>query len=131
MEVKFKTMCPLRCLLQFLVLFLTQAVIFAASWSAHFNPEKIQVLTDRNYEVELTLKGLTDNIIDANDINDRNFLQIKSDDDDLATIRDQKNIKFELNQADGTWNSHFNVSGVFLGMGKLWRKFIIKLIIYS
>lgn len=108
-------MCPLRCWLQFLVLFLTQTIIFAASWSAQFNPEKIEVLTDRNYEVELTLKGLTDNIIDANNINDRNFLQLKSDNDDLATVRDQKNIKLELKQDDGTWNCHFNVSGVFLG----------------
>lgn len=124
-------MCPLRCLLQFLVLFLTQAVIFAASWSAQFNPEKIEVKTDSYSGVELTLKGLTDNIIDANNINDRNFLQLKSDDDDLAIVRDQKNIKFELKQADGTWTSHFNVSGVFLGMEKLQRKFIIKLIIYK
>lgn len=111
-------MCPLRCLLQLLVLFLTQTAIFAASWSAQFIPEKIQVLTDRNYQVELTLKSLTDNIIDANNINDRNYLQLKSDDDGLATVRDQKDIKFELKQADGTWSSHFNVSGVFLGMQK-------------
>lgn len=121
-------MCLLRCFLQLLVLFLIQTAIFAASWSTQFNPEKIEVLTDRNYQVELTLNGITDNIIDANNINDRSYLQLKSDDDGLATVRDQKDIKFELNQADGTWSSHFNVSGVFLGMKKYYGEhFIIKL----
>ncbi|CAO1394627.1 unnamed protein product [Diamesa tonsa] len=110
----------MRCLLQFLVLFLTQSVIFAASWSAEFNPEKVEVLTDLNLEVQLTLKGLTDNIIDAKNINDRNFLRLKSDHDDLATVRNQENIKFELKQDDGTWTSHFNVSGVFIGKAKIY-----------
>lgn len=111
-------MRPLQCLLQFLVLLLSPSVIFAASWSAEFNPDKITVQTGLNSEVELTLKDLTDNIFDANNINDRYFLQLKSDHDDLAIVRDQENIKFELKQDGGTWTSRFNVSGVFIGEEK-------------
>lgn len=113
-------MCPFRYLYHVLLFLATQALVFAgAEWKAYFDPESIRVKTSSNERVRVILSGVTSDLIDPAFINDRNYVQLRSEQNGLATVR-QENIKFhQLDKANGSWDAYFDVSGVFIGNYRL------------
>lgn len=111
-------MCPFRYLYH--VLFFILSNIFLSScveWQAFYDPKQLTVKTASKQSVHLTLSGISDEII-AN-INNRDYVQLKSEDDALATVKNQQQITFTKNESTSTWSAFFDVSGVFLGSTKV------------
>lgn len=111
-------MCPLRYLISLLLCLFTFAV--NAKFQAMFEPAKIDVLmTEVSGKVDLTITGLTSEIMDPSNVNDRNYVQIKSRNADLAAINNPNEVNFLQISENGTFAAHFNVSGIFLGSTEL------------
>ena len=111
-------MCPFRYIDH--VLFFLLSNIFLTScveWKAFYDPKQLTVKTASKQSVHLTLSGISDEII-AN-INNRDYVQLKSEDDALATVKNQQQITFTKNESTSTWSAFFDVSGVFLGSTKV------------
>lgn len=109
-------MCPLKYLYHVLLFLLTSAFLSScAEWKAFFEPRDVQIKTLTSKRIRVILSGLPEEAI-AN-INDRTYLQLKSEHDDRATVKNQQEIKFyELDRNSNSWDAHFDISGVFLGM---------------
>lgn len=72
------------------------------------------VKTASQQRVRLVLSGLSDEAID--NINNREYIQFKSENDLLARVDDKKEIKFfELERSNRSWDAYFDVKGEFLG----------------
>lgn len=108
-------MCPLRYLYHVL-LFLLSNVLLAScvDWKASFDPKAVTIKTSSKQRVRLILSDLTDEAI-AN-INEPNYVQLRSENSGLATVSDLSDVKFfELEKSNKSWDAHFDVNGVFLG----------------
>jgi hypothetical protein len=113
--LKSRAMCPLRYLYHIL-LFLTSNVLLTSctEWKAFFEPNAVTVKTAAKQRVHLVLSGISDETI-AN-LNDRDYIQLKSENDELAMVRNQDQIKFfEVERSNRSWDAFFDVNGVFLG----------------
>lgn len=108
-------MCPFRYLYHVLLFIASNALITScAEWKASFEPSAVTIKTATKQRVRLILSDLTDEAI-AN-INDRDYLQLRSENDELATVRDQSQIKFfEVERSNRSWDANFDLHGVFLG----------------
>lgn len=107
-------MCPLRYLYHVLLFLLSNVLLSTcAEWTAAFNPNTVRVKTASKERVHLVLSGLSSEAI-AN-INDQNYVKIKSENDMLATIKEQEIKFFELDRSTSSYDAYFNVDGVFLG----------------
>lgn len=72
------------------------------------------VKTASQQRVRLVLSGLSNEAID--NINNREYIQFKSENDLLARVDDKKEIKFfELERSNRSWDAYFDVKGEFLG----------------
>lgn len=111
---KLKAMCPLRYLYHVL-LFLLSNVLLASSveWKAYFDPKAVIVKTATQQRIRLILSDLSDETIE--NINEPNYIQLRSENDRLATIKNQDVKFFELERNNKSWDARFDVSGVFLG----------------
>lgn len=111
-------MCPFRYLYH-VILFLVSNALLAScvEWKAIFNPSEVTVKTASKQNVHLVLSGISDEII-AN-LDNRDYVQLKSENDELATVKNQHEITFRKNDTTSTWNAFFDVSGIFLGSTKV------------
>lgn len=118
-------MCPFRYIYHVLLFLASQTLLTSCNeWKAMFDPQSVRVKTASHQRVRVILSGLTSDIIDPANINDRNYVQLRSSDDGLAAVRHQENIRFfELERANNSFDANFDVSGVFLG------KFIFAILI--
>lgn len=84
----------------------------SAAWEAHFEPSSIVVEMSKVQTINLTLSGLNNEV----DLIQKNAkLTIVSDSDVLAV-----SSKIDLDDIkDGVWNGEFNVTGLFLGVTKM------------
>lgn len=108
-------MCPFKYLYHVL-LFLLSNALFAAcvTWKADFEPKEVRVKTGTQEKVRLVLSGLDDDAI-AN-IDNRDYIQIKSENEGRATVADHNQIKFALmGSGNRSYDANFDVHGVFLG----------------
>lgn len=111
-------MCPFRYLYHVLIFLLSNALLASCvEWKALFEPKAVTVKTASKQSVHLVLTGLPDEITPH--INDRDFVQLKSEKDSLATVKNQHEIQFTRNDSASTWSAFFDVSGVFLGSTKI------------
>lgn len=108
-------MCPFRFLYHVLLFLLSNAILASCvTWTARFDPSEVKVKTGSHEKVRLVLSGLDDDAI-AN-IDNRDYIQIKSENQGRATVADQNQIKFFLvNSANRSYDANFDVNGVFLG----------------
>lgn len=108
-------MCPLKYIYHILLFLLSNALLASCvEWKAVFDPNATTIKTATKQRVHLVLSGISDEAI-AN-INDRNYVQLISENDQRATVGNQEEIKFlELERSNRSWDAHFDVSGVFLG----------------
>lgn len=108
-------MCPLKYLYHVLLFLLSNALLATcADWKALFDPNPITIKTASKQRIHLVLSGISDEII-AN-INDRNYIQLRSENDGRATVKNQETIKFfEVEKSNRSWDAYFDVNGVFLG----------------
>lgn len=88
-------------------------------------PNNITVKMDQSEISELTIYGLTEDIIDPAYINDRNYLQIRSLDEDLASVKHHEYNFTTVSKDQGTWSTQFEVAGKFLGES-IYSHFIIQ-----
>lgn len=107
-------MCPFRYLYHVLI-FLVFNVLLAScvDWKATFNPAAVTVKTSSKLRVHLVLSGLSDEAI-AN-IDNRDYLQLRSGDENLATVTNSELKFFELSRENRSWDANFDLNGVFLG----------------
>lgn len=70
---------------------------------------------DNTQMIDLTIYGLVEDIIDPKFINDRNYLQIRSLDEDLASVKHHEIVFTEVSKDQGKWSTQFEVAGKFLG----------------
>jgi solute carrier family 10 (sodium/bile acid cotransporter), member 3/5 len=111
-------MCPLRYLYIVLGIFLTNFFVICAGWKANFDPNTTIVKTSSKQKVHLILSDLEDDII--SNINDRNYLQLRSSESEIANVFNQEEIKFiELDRGNKSWQTYFDVTGVFIGSSKI------------
>ena len=83
-------------------------------WKAQFDPAKITIKTEAKQRVHLVLSGLSDEA--SANINNRDYIQLKSENNGRATINNQNELKFfEVDRASNSWDANFDVTGVFLG----------------
>lgn len=74
--------------------------------------------TSSKQRVRVILSGLSDEII-AN-IDNRDFIQLKSQHENLATVKNQNEIKFfPLEQSNRSYDAYFDLDGIFLGKFKV------------
>lgn len=107
-------MCPFRYLYHVLLFLLSNALLSTcAEWKAFFNPSALTIKTASKQRVQLVLSGLTSEAI-AN-INDQNYVKIKSENDQLATVRDEEIRFYEIGPNNGSYDAFFDINGVFLG----------------
>lgn len=90
---------------------------FCSALKAQFNPNSLTVKISDHQSVKVLLSDLEQNVKDL--INDRNILQILSDDESIAQVVNQRQITFAKNENDESWEANFNVSGIFLGSAKV------------
>lgn len=85
-----------------------------SEWKAVFEPDAVTVQAGAIERVHLILSGLSDELI--KNINDRDFVEIRSDHEALAIISNQDEIKFiEFDKVNRSYEVYFDVEGVFLG----------------
>lgn len=110
-------MCPIRYIYHVLFFLLTHSLITSATdWKAYFDPNPVTVKTAGKQRVRLILSELPDDVINSFNRTENHFIQLKSENDELATVRgSEKMVWFELNRENKSWDSHFNIDGVFLG----------------
>lgn len=115
--MKKRKMCPIRYIYHVLFFLLTQSLIISATdWKAYFDPNPVIVKTVGRSRVRLILSGLPDDVIRKFNNTDHEFIQLRSEDESLAVVRGaDKMVWFELNRENKSYDSHFNVDGVFLG----------------
>lgn len=120
-------MCPFRYLYHVLLFLLSNALLSSCvEWKAQFDPDKVTVKTSSKQKIHLILSGLSDETI-AN-IDDRAYLQLRSENEELATVKNQQEVKFfELDQNEKSWGAYFDLNGVFLGK-KMLHKFLFNFI---
>lgn len=109
-------MCPLRYIYHILLFLLSNALLSShcVEWKAQFDPSEITIKTGTKQRIHLVLSGLSDEAI-AN-LDNRDYIQLRSENNKLATVNDQKNLKFfEIDRAARSWDANFDVTGVFLG----------------
>lgn len=107
-------MCPFRYLYHVLLFLLSNAILASCvTWTAHFDPPTVTVKTGSQEKVRLILSGLDDDAI-AN-IDNRDYIQIKSENEGRATVSDQNLKFFSVNSANRSYDANFDVNGVFLG----------------
>lgn len=110
-------MCPFRYLYHVL-LFLVSNVLLAScvDWKAAFNPTDVRIKTASKARVNLVLSGLTSDAIAS--LNDQYSVKLRSEDDEIATIKAQELRFFEIGDRTGSYDANFDVDGVFLGEWK-------------
>lgn len=107
-------MCPFRYIYHILIFLLSNVLLATCvDWKATFNPAAITVKTASKQRVHLVLSGLSDEAI-AN-IDDRNYIQLRSEDDDRATVTNEGIKFFEFSREDRSWDANFDLNGIFLG----------------
>lgn len=108
-------MCPLKYLYHVLLFLLSNALLAACvTWKADFEPKNVTIKTGTQERVRLVLSGLDDDAI-AN-IDNREYIQIKSENEGRATVADHNQIKFaQMASGNRSYNADFDVHGVFLG----------------
>jgi hypothetical protein len=108
-------MCPFRYLYHVIIFILSNALITSCvDWKASFEPSAVTIKTASKQRIHLVLSGLADEVI--SNINDRDYVQLRSENDELATIKDQSQMKFfEVERSNRSWDAYFDLSGVFLG----------------
>lgn len=111
-------MCPFRHLYH-VILFLVSNALLAScvEWKAFFEPSAVTVKTSSKQNVHLILSGISDETI-AN-LDNRDYIQMKSENDELATVKNQQEMTFRKNDSTSTWHAFFDVSGVFIGNTKV------------
>lgn len=107
-------MCPFIYFYH-VILFLVSNALLAScvEWKAHFNPNAVTVKTAAKEHIHLVLSGISDETI-AN-LDNRDYVQLRSENDAVAAVKDQKLTFMEQNRANRTFDAYFDVSGVFLG----------------
>lgn len=89
-------------------------LVTCVDWKAQFEPSATTIKTGSKQRIHLVLSGLSDEAI-AN-IDNRDYIQLKSENDGLATVNNQHELKFfEIDRANRSWDANFDVTGVFLG----------------
>lgn len=108
-------MCPLKYLYHVLIFLLSSVLLSTCTeWSAVFDPSAVTVKAASKQRVSLVLSGLSDETI--RNINEREYVQLRSEHDHLASVKDQENMRFfEVDRVSRSWNANFDVNGVFLG----------------
>lgn len=112
-------MCPLKYLYHVLLFLLSNAILAACvTWKADFGRSNVTLKTGTQERVRLVLSGLDDDAI-AN-IDNRDYIQIKSENEGRATVADHNQIKFSLmSSGNRSYDTNFDVHGVFLGEFRL------------
>lgn len=112
-------MCPFRYLYHVLLFLVSNALIASCvEWKAFFDPSAVTVKTASKQNVQVVLSGISDEAI-AN-LDNRDYVQLRSENEALATVGEQQEIRFRKNDSTSTWNAFFDVSGVFLGSTKIY-----------
>lgn len=107
-------MCPFRYLYHVLLFLLSNALLSTcAEWKAFFNPSAVTIKTASRQRVQLVLSGLSSEAI-AN-INDQNYVKIRSENNQLAAVGDEEIKFFEISPNNGSYDAFFDINGVFLG----------------
>lgn len=108
-------MCPFRYLHHVLLFLLSNALVARSiKWKAQFDPSETTIKTGSNRQIRLVLTGLSDEAIE--NINNRDYIQLRSEKEQLARVENHNEIKFfEIDPASRSWDTYFNLSGVFLG----------------
>jgi hypothetical protein len=118
-----KKMCPMRYLYHVLIFLLTHLLLVSCTdWKAYFDPNPVLVTTAGTNRVRLVLSDLPDDVTSRlrAQNSDQDYIQLVSEDDNLATVKNQnKMVFFEVNRTARSWDTKFNVDGVFLGKKKL------------
>lgn len=94
----------------FLWLFLRSS---ATGWSTSFDPSQIDVQTNSEVSMQVFLSDLSERVIE--NINEPNFVLLRSSNEEIAVVVDQDNIRFERQDGSNTYQADFRVGGVFLG----------------
>lgn len=71
------------------------------------------IKTASRQRVQLVLSGLSSEAI-AN-INDQNYVKIRSENNQLAAVGDEEIKFFEISPNNGSYDAFFDINGVFLG----------------
>lgn len=96
---------------------LLNALLATCQWHAAFNPNDKTILIDDIHSTHLVLSGLSTDAI-AN-INNRDYLQILSYDEQVAVVEYPNDIVFtESHDGSNSWETNIYVRGVFLGNGE-------------
>lgn len=107
-------MCPFRYLYHILIFLLSNILLTSCvDWRATFNPEAVIVKTSSKQRVHVVLSGLSDEAI-AN-IANRDYLQLRTEDEDRATVTNDGIKFFELSRENRSWDANFDLNGIFLG----------------
>lgn len=110
-------MCPIRYIYHVLLFLVTNSLVISATeWKAYFDPNPVIVKTAARQRVRLILSGLPDDVISNFNNTQNHYIQLRSEDEGLAAVRDaDKMVWFEVSKENNSWDSYFNVDGVFLG----------------
>ncbi|CRK88032.1 CLUMA_CG001818, isoform A [Clunio marinus] len=106
----------------FLFTLLKTSTSICAEWTATFEPTHVTVQMETFESIQLTLSGLSDDTI--KNINDRDIVRLVTDDGNVARVV-YGSINFEEKEDnDGTWQTIFEIEGVFLGSTNIYVEII-------
>ncbi|CRL04901.1 CLUMA_CG017952, isoform A [Clunio marinus] len=112
-------MCPFRYLYHVLLFILSNAFLTSCvEWKSTFDPNAITIKTASSRTVRVILSEVPDDKVAL--LNDRDYVQLRSENEDLATVKNQQNVRFfEVDKGNRSWDAFFDVTGVFLGQTRV------------
>lgn len=100
------------CVLLFLLY--NAVVASCTNWAATFDPVSTIITTGITQRAHLILSELSDETV--SNIQDSNYVRVRSQNEQVASIRNQNEIEFSpVNGVERSWETFFVINGVFLG----------------